>query len=97
LESLKILSHAIQFFQANPIFDRLNAPEMDRAIEQLSLEIENLAADAASQLWGILGSRYLPSVQYRMRTVTIDAGALTAETLAIRTPGARAVAEGAGA
>jgi uncharacterized protein DUF4255 len=96
LESLKILSHAIQFFQITPVFDRLNAPEMDRSIEQLSLEIENLDTDAASQLWGILGGRYLPSVQYRMRTVTIDAGALSAEVLVIRTPGTR-VAAGAGA
>ena len=89
LESLKILSHAVQYFQANPVFDRLNAPDMDRAIEQLTLEIENLGIDAAAQLWGILGGRYLPSVQYRMRTVTIDAGALSHETLAIRGADAR--------
>ena len=86
LESLKILSHAVQFFQVHPVFDRISAPEMDRAIEQLSLEIENLDTDGVSQLWGILGGRYLPSVLYRMRTVTIDAGALTAETLVIRAP-----------
>jgi Pvc16 N-terminal domain len=93
LESLKILSHAIQFFQVNPVFDRLTAPDMDRSLEQLSFEIENLDTDAASQLWGILGGRYLPSVQYRMRTVTIDAGALTAEALVIRAPDSRAAAE----
>ncbi len=71
LESLKILSHAIQFFQVNPVFDRINAPEMDRAIEQLSLEIENLDTDAISQLWGILGGRYLPSVLYRVGLVIL--------------------------
>ena len=58
-----------------------------------SLEIENLDADGLSQLWGVLGSRYLPSVLYRMRTVTIDAGALTAETLVIRAPRAAARAD----
>jgi hypothetical protein len=84
LESLKILSHSVQFFQANPVFDRLNAPDMDRSIAQLTLEIENLGTDATSQLWGILGGRYLPSVPYRMRTVTIDAGALSHEDLVIR-------------
>ncbi len=93
LESLKILSHAVQFFQVNPVFDRLSAPEMDRGIEQLTLEIENLDIDGISQLWGILGGRYLPSVLYRMRTVTIDAGALSAESLVIRAPDARAAAE----
>ncbi len=93
LESLKILSHAVQFFQVHPVFDRSSAPDMDRAIEQLSFEIENLDADGVSQLWGVLGGRYLPSVLYRMRTVTIDAGALTAERLVIRSPDARAAAE----
>lgn len=93
LESLKILSHAVQFFQVHPVFDRLSAPEMDRSIEQLSFEIENLDTDGRSQLWGILGGRYLPSVLYRMRTVTIDAGALVAESLVIRAPDTRAAAE----
>jgi Pvc16 N-terminal domain len=89
LESLKILSNAIQFFQVNPVFDRLSAPEMDRSLQQLSLEIHNLDPETAAQLWGTLGGRYLPSVQYRMRTIAIDAGALTAEELVIRTPGVR--------
>lgn len=93
LESLKILSHAIQYFQVHPVFDRLSVPEMDRSIEQLTFEIENLDTDATSQLWGMLGGRYLPSVLYRMRTVTIDAGALTAESLVIRAPESRAEAE----
>ena len=84
LESLKILAHAVQFFQANPVFDRLSAPEMDRSIEQLTLEIENLSTDASAQLWGTLGGRYLPSVLYRMRTVTINSNALSHETLVIR-------------
>jgi hypothetical protein len=79
LEALKILSHAVQFFQANPVFDRLNAPEMDLALQQLTFEIANLGTDALSQLWGTLGGRYVPSVQYRMRTIAIDAGALVAE------------------
>jgi hypothetical protein len=89
LESLKILSHAVQFFQANPVFDRLSAPEMDRSLQQLSLEIHNLDLETSAQLWGTLGGRYLPSIQYRMRTIAIDAGALTAEELVIRAPGVR--------
>lgn len=93
LESLKILSHAVQFFQINPVFDRLSAPDMDRGIEQLSLEIENLDTDGLSKIWGMLGGRYLPSVLYRMRTVTIDSGALTAERLVIRAPRAAARAD----
>ncbi|MCB1354398.1 MAG: DUF4255 domain-containing protein [Rhodobacteraceae bacterium] len=86
LESLKILSHAIQHFQITPVFDRLSAPELDPRISQLTLEIANLSTDGASQLWGIFGGRYLPSIRYLVRTVTIDAGALVAEDLAISAP-----------
>jgi Pvc16 N-terminal domain len=93
LESLKILSHAVQFFQANPVFDRLNAPEMDASLQQLALEIANLGVDAASQLWGTLGGRYVPSVQYRVRTIAIDAGAMIAEELAITGAESRAAPE----
>ena len=93
LESLKILSHAVQYFQVHPVLDHLSAPEMDRSVQQLTFEIENLDTDATSQLWGILGGRYMPSVLYRMRTVTIDASALTAEHLVIRGSETRAAAE----
>jgi hypothetical protein len=79
LEALKILSNAVQFFQATPVFDRLSAPEMDPGLQQLALEIRNLDTDAAGQLWGIIGGRYVPSVLYRMRTIAIDAGALADE------------------
>jgi hypothetical protein len=92
LQSLRILSHAIQFLQVHPCFDRSSAPEMDRCIERLSLEIETLDTRAAGQLWGTLGGRYLPSVQYRMRTVTNDAGALAAAA-PVRAPETRAAAE----
>jgi hypothetical protein len=95
LEPLKILSHAIRFLQAHPRFDPGNAPEIDRSIERLCLEIEPLDTEAASQLRRILGGRYLPSVQYRMRVVAF-AGTLAAEAPRIQAPETRTAA-GAGA
>jgi len=81
---LQALSRAVEFFQANPVFDRNNSPDMaGKGIERLSVEIESLGNDAVSQLWGVLGGRYLPSVVYQIRTVSIDSGAVIDEQTAI--------------
>lgn len=99
LESLKILSSAIQFFQANPVLDHANAPDLDPGLRQLSFEIHNQDTETLSQLWGTLGGRYAPSIQYKMRTVVIDSGALVDEALVILSPTGEArprAAEGTG-
>lgn len=69
VESLKVLSEAVQFFQSTPVFDHVNAPEMDARLDRLGLEIVNLSTDSASQIWSMHGGRYLPSVAYRMRLI----------------------------
>jgi hypothetical protein len=71
-EALKLVAATIGFFQARPVFNRLNTPALDPGIEQLSLEIENLNTADLSNLWGVLGGRYRPSVLYRLRMITID-------------------------
>ena len=82
---LQALSRAVEFFQANPVFDRNNSPDMaGKGIERLSIDMESLSVDAVSQLWGVLGGRYLPSVVYRIRTVAIDSGAVIDDQSAIR-------------
>ena len=82
---LQALSRAVEFFQANPVFDRNNSPDMaGKGIERLSIEMESLSVDAVSQLWGVLGGRYLPSVVYRIRTVAIDSGAVIDDQSVIR-------------
>jgi len=86
LESLKILSHGVQFFQSTPLFDHRSAPEMDAGLSQLALEIQNLDSETAAQLWGTHGGRYVPSVLYKMRLVAIASGALEREDFVIRTP-----------
>lgn len=85
-EGLRILSHGIQFFQANPTFSPVNAPDLDAGLSQLSLEISNMGTDVSSQVWSMFGGRYLPSIRYRMRTITIDANALATEIPAITDP-----------
>jgi hypothetical protein len=70
-EALKFISKAISFFQIQPIFDRQSSPDLDSRIEKLVLDIENLNIQDLSNLWGLLGGKYLPSVYYRIRMVGI--------------------------
>jgi hypothetical protein len=71
-ESLKFLSNTVSFFQRQPMFDHQSTPDLDRRIDKLVLDIENLDTQDLSSLWGILSGKYLPSVLYRVRMVCFD-------------------------
>jgi hypothetical protein len=73
-ESLKFLSNAISFFQRQPVFDHQLTPDLDKRIEKLVLDIENLNVQDLSSLWGILSGKYIPSILYKVRMVTFDSG-----------------------
>lgn len=83
LESMKFLSNTIAFFQRRPVFDHSNSPDMDDGIEKLVLDIENLSIQDLSNLWGVLGGKYYPSVLYRVRMVTIDPGDIRDQAVTI--------------
>jgi hypothetical protein len=70
-EALKFISKAIAFFQMQPVFDKQSTPDLDSRIDKLVLDIENLNIQDLSNLWGLLGGKYLPSVYYRVRMVSI--------------------------
>jgi hypothetical protein len=53
------------------VIDRVNSPDLDDRIEKLILDIENTPPQAMSNIWGVLGGRYLPSVLYRVRMVAV--------------------------
>lgn len=78
-EGLKYIAHAIAFFQQYPMFDQLSSPGLDERIERLVLDIENLPMAELNNLWSLLGGRYLPSMYYKVRMMTIDARALTGQ------------------
>ncbi len=71
-EALKFISKAIAFFQMQPVFDKQSTPDLDSRIDKLVLDIENLNIQDLSNLWGLLGGKYLPSVYYRVRMVSIN-------------------------
>jgi hypothetical protein len=83
-EALKFLSGAIAFFQGNPVLDHQNTPGMDARLERLALNMENLSSQEMHSLWSIHGGRYLPSALFRVRMITLDAGAVRRRDPAIR-------------
>ena len=71
-ESLKRLSFIIQFFQYQNVFTPLNSPDLPAGVEKLILDLNTLSFQDMNNLWGILGSKYLPSVMYKMRMISIS-------------------------
>ena len=85
-EALKFIASTVAFFQGRPVFDAQNTPDLDRRLHKLTLEIENLSVADLSNLWGMLSGKYLPSVLYRMRLVSIDAEQITAQVPRVSKP-----------
>jgi hypothetical protein len=71
-ESLKRLSFIIQFFQYQNVFTPLGSPGLPAGIEKLILDLNTLSFQDMNNLWGILGSKYLPSVMYKIRMISIS-------------------------
>ncbi len=87
-EALKRLSYIIQFFQHRCSFAPLTFPALPAGVEELILDLHTLSLQDMNNLWGILGSKYLPSIMYKMRMITIsedfrqgEAGLITAITI----------------
>jgi hypothetical protein len=72
MDSFKYLSAVVGFFQANPVLNHSNAPELDPDVNKLTFEIENLDTAAVSQLWGALGAKHMPFILYKVRMVTVN-------------------------
>lgn len=71
-DALRLISLLVGFFHEHPIFDRHTSPGMDPSIDKLILDIENTPPAVMSNIWGVLGGRYMPSVLYRVRMISID-------------------------
>ena len=71
LEALAALSAVVAFFQGKSTLDHQNTPDMDFRLERVTLAIENLNALELNGLWGNHGGRYLPSVLYRVRIISL--------------------------
>lgn len=82
-EGLKILSHAIGFFQKHPVFTRHNIADMDPMIGKLIFSIENLSVKDLSSLWSVISNKYVPSVLYKVQVLAIETDAVVQRNLVI--------------
>lgn len=85
-EALKFISNTIGFFQGRPVFDHQNSPDLDRRIDRLALDIENLDLKDLGALWGALSGKYLPSILYKVRMVALDSGDVQDRQPALQKP-----------
>jgi hypothetical protein len=72
IESLKTLSVAIHFFQANNNFQRLSFPNLPEELNSLDVEIENSSEARSFDMWSALGAHYVPSIVYKIRRLAMD-------------------------
>lgn len=71
-QALGLVSHTIEFFQANLEFTPENSPELDPAIDKLIMDLYTFPIEQQNYLWGSLGTSYHPNVIYRVRLVTVQ-------------------------
>jgi hypothetical protein len=80
--ALRDLSGVISFFQSNSVFDELRFPSLNssvvdaatkpwRLIEKLIFNLYSLSFEQQNNLWAMLGSKYIPSVVYKMKMLTV--------------------------
>lgn len=76
--SLENLSAILRHFQSKHVFTRQNTPEMDASIKRLQVELYSLTFEQQNHLWGSIGGKYLPSVLYKVRMLSIQEGSVSA-------------------
>lgn len=71
-EALKCLALVLTFFQANAAFSIERNPTLDPRIGKMTVELQSTGFEQLNQLWAYLGTKYLPSVVYRIRMIVLQ-------------------------
>ena len=71
-EALRFLSFVMGYLQQKNVFNRSNTPQLNSDIVKLVFEMENLSTERMNNVWATIGAKYMPSVMYKMRMLTID-------------------------
>lgn len=73
LEGLKFITSVIAFFQSRAgAFNTQNTPALNGLVEKLQAELITMETRDLGNFWGIMGSKYLPSVVYKIKTIPIE-------------------------
>ena len=71
-EALKFLSAALAFFQRKNVLTHQNSPGLAPQLDRVIVELETVETQEWSYLWGMLGSKCLPAVLYKVRMLTLQ-------------------------
>lgn len=69
--ALAAIGAIVGYLKAKPVFDARNTPRFPAGLGQLTLTMEKLDYGELSNLWGYLGTSYVPSVNYTVRMVVL--------------------------
>lgn len=70
-DALRFLSYTLSFFQTKAVFTPQNAPTMPAGMDQLNVALHSLTFEQMNQLWGTIGTKYLPSALYVVKLVSL--------------------------
>ena len=85
VEGLKFISSVIAFFQSRQgIFSTQNTASLNGVIDRISAEMVSTELKDQSAIWAGIGAKYLPSVLYRLKTLSIEHQLPSAEIAAIK-------------
>lgn len=68
---LNLIAHVVHFFQTKSVFNHQNTPNLNQNIEKLIVEFISPTFEQQNYLWSALGAKYMPSVLYKVRMLTI--------------------------
>ncbi|MEX2566052.1 MAG: DUF4255 domain-containing protein [Cyclobacteriaceae bacterium] len=86
VEGLKQLSSVISFFQSKNVFTLENSPALadrDPSIRKLIVELYSYSFEQLYNFWSVLGTKYLPSVLYKVRLLRFQEQAVQQSNLPI--------------
>lgn len=81
-EGLKQLSNVILFFQSKNVFTNENSPllaSIDPNIQKIIVELYSYSFEQLYNFWSVVGTKYLPSVLYKVRMLRFQGGLVDAE------------------
>ena len=78
-EAFKFLTALIAFFQRKTVFTPQNTPMLSPQIDKITFEMINLDLNEMSNLWAAIGAKYIPSVIYKVRKISITEEAIIAD------------------
>ena len=79
MEALKMLSEVIRLLHNTPLFTNQEFPEMPKPLAKLTLENINIPLAELGHIWSGMGVKYVPSIVYRMRVITMHENTIQKE------------------